>query len=68
MWRSRVRAPHKGLDVRVHNLCAHCEDYTTCKLHRELKHAAVDRDTSLNELVLAALEEWWKAQPEGVRT
>jgi predicted HicB family RNase H-like nuclease len=34
------------------------------KLHRELKHAAVDRDTSLNELVLAAIGEWWRAQPE----
>lgn len=34
------------------------------KLHRELRHAAVDRGSSLNALVLAAIGEWWKAQPE----
>jgi predicted HicB family RNase H-like nuclease len=34
------------------------------ELHRALKHAAVDRETSLNELVLNALDEWWQVQPE----
>jgi predicted HicB family RNase H-like nuclease len=27
-------------------------------LHRALKHAAVDRDTSMNDLVITALEQW----------
>jgi predicted HicB family RNase H-like nuclease len=34
------------------------------ELHRGLKHAAVDRNRSLNALVLSALEEWWQAQPD----
>jgi predicted HicB family RNase H-like nuclease len=36
-------------------------------LHRALKHAAVDRDTSVNEMLSQALREWWKDQPERVR-
>jgi predicted HicB family RNase H-like nuclease len=27
-------------------------------LHRTLKHAAVDRDTTLNDLVTTAIEQW----------
>jgi predicted HicB family RNase H-like nuclease len=28
-------------------------------LHRSLKHAAIDRDASVNDLVIEALERWW---------
>lgn len=34
------------------------------ELHRALKHVAVDRDTSVNDVVTQALQEWWRAQPE----
>jgi predicted HicB family RNase H-like nuclease len=36
-------------------------------LHRALKHAAVDRDTSMNELVITALEQWSAKELEGAK-
>lgn len=36
-------------------------------LHTALKHVAIDRGTSVTALVLNALEEWWKEQPEARR-
>jgi predicted HicB family RNase H-like nuclease len=33
-------------------------------LHRSLKHAAVDRNISVNEMLSQALRDWWKTQPE----
>jgi predicted HicB family RNase H-like nuclease len=36
-------------------------------LHRALKHAAVDRDTSMNELVIIALEQWSAKELEGAK-
>jgi predicted HicB family RNase H-like nuclease len=34
------------------------------ELHLALRHAALDRRTSLNEMLLKALQEWWREQPE----
>jgi predicted HicB family RNase H-like nuclease len=28
-------------------------------LHRALKHAAIDYDSTVNDLVVGALEKWW---------
>jgi hypothetical protein len=36
-------------------------------LHRALKHAAVDRDTSMNDLVITALEQWSAEELEGAK-
>jgi predicted HicB family RNase H-like nuclease len=34
------------------------------ELYKQLKHLAVDRDESFNDLVAAALAEWWRGRPE----
>ena len=34
------------------------------ELRLALRHAALDRRTSLNEMLLKALQEWWREQPE----
>jgi len=36
-------------------------------LHRSLRHAAIDRGTSLNKLIAEVLETWWAKQPERTR-
>jgi len=33
-------------------------------LHRALRHVAIDRETSMNDLVVSTLEKWWGEQPE----
>ncbi len=34
------------------------------KLHRELKFLSVDRDRTMNAMIIEAIEAWWKDQPE----
>lgn len=34
------------------------------KLHHALRHVSIDRKTSLNALIIEALETWWAKQPE----
>ena len=36
-------------------------------LHHALRHVSIDRKTSLNALIIEALETWWAKQPERSR-
>jgi len=33
-------------------------------LHHALRHVSIDRKTSLNAIIIEALEAWWAKQPE----
>lgn len=33
-------------------------------LHHALRHVSIDRKTSLNSLIIEAVEGWWAKQPE----
>lgn len=33
-------------------------------LHHALRHVSIDRKTSLNALIIEALDQWWSKQPE----
>jgi hypothetical protein len=33
-------------------------------LHHALRHVSIDRKTSLNTMIIEALEQWWSKQPE----
>lgn len=33
-------------------------------LHHALRHVSIDRKTSLNALIIEALDSWWAKQPE----
>jgi predicted HicB family RNase H-like nuclease len=37
-------------------------------LHRALRHVSIDRRTSLNAMIIEALEAWWSKQPERERS
>lgn len=33
-------------------------------LHHALRHVSIDRKTSLNALIIEAVDAWWSKQPE----
>jgi hypothetical protein len=56
--------PSKGGQVGAHGDRSKLLLRLPRDLHRALKHAAVDRDTTVTALIVTAVEGWWARQPE----